>query len=96
MGKLYISENMKNVKIIMATYLEGKDQVKLGVRFHSPQPKTKGEGKMGERRRYEGRFKAQVALEAIRNQQTISQIASQYGVHPGTVKLIMKNPVGTQ
>ena len=40
---------------------------------------------MGERRRYEGRFKAQVALEAIRNQQTISQIASQYGVHPNQV-----------
>ena len=40
---------------------------------------------MGERRRYDSRFKAQVALEAIRNQQTISQIASQYGVHPNQV-----------
>ena len=40
---------------------------------------------MGERRRYDSRFKAEVALEAIRNQQTISQIASQYGVHPNQV-----------
>ena len=40
---------------------------------------------MGERRRYDSRFKAQVALEAIRNQQTISQIASQYGLHPNQV-----------
>ena len=40
---------------------------------------------MEERRRYDSRFKAQVALEAIRNRQTISQIASQYGVHPNRV-----------
>jgi len=40
---------------------------------------------MGERRKYDSRFKAEVALEAIKNQQTISQIASQYGVHPNQV-----------
>ena len=40
---------------------------------------------MGERRKYDSRFKAEVALEAIKNQQTISQIASQYGVHPNRV-----------
>ena len=38
-----------------------------------------------DQRRYDSRFKAQVALEAIRNRQTISQIASQYGVHPNQV-----------
>ena len=37
---------------------------------------------MSRRKRYDGRFKAQVALEAIKNQQTIAQIASEYGVHP--------------
>ena len=40
---------------------------------------------MGKRKRYDSRFKAQVALEAIRNRQTISQIASQYSVHPNRV-----------
>jgi len=40
---------------------------------------------MGERRKYDSRFKAEVALEAIKNRQTISQIASQYGVHPNQV-----------
>ena len=40
---------------------------------------------MSRRKRYDGRFKAQVALEAIKNQQTIAQIASEYGVHPTQV-----------
>ena len=40
---------------------------------------------MAQRRQYESRFKAQVALEAIKNQQTIAQIASEYGVHPNQV-----------
>ena len=37
---------------------------------------------MSRRKRYDDRFKAQVAIEAIKNQQTIAQIASHYGVHP--------------
>ena len=37
------------------------------------------------RKQYDAKFKATVALEAIREQQTISQIASQYGVHPNQV-----------
>ena len=40
---------------------------------------------MSRRKRYDSRFKAQVALEAIKNQQTIAQIASEYGVHPTQV-----------
>ncbi len=40
---------------------------------------------MSRRKRYDSRFKAQVALEAIKNQQTIAQIASEYGVHPNQV-----------
>ena len=38
---------------------------------------------MSHRKQRDGRFKAQVALEAIKNQQTIAQIASEYGVNPG-------------
>lgn len=40
---------------------------------------------MSRRKRYDSRFKAQVALEAIKNQQTVAQIASEYGVHPNQV-----------
>ena len=40
---------------------------------------------MATRRHYDSRFKAQVALEAIKNQQTISEIASDYGVHPNQI-----------
>ncbi|MBI1923724.1 transposase [Candidatus Poribacteria bacterium] len=40
---------------------------------------------MTERKRYDGPLKATVALEAIKNQRTIAQIASEYGVHPNQV-----------
>ena len=40
---------------------------------------------MSRRKQYDSRFKAQVAIEAIKNQQTITQIASEYGVHPTQV-----------
>jgi len=40
---------------------------------------------MSQRKQRDGRFKAQVALEAIKNQQSISQIASEYGVNPAQV-----------
>ena len=37
------------------------------------------------RRKYSSQFKATVALEAVRNQRTVAQIASEYGVHPNQV-----------
>ena len=37
---------------------------------------------MTTRKSYDSRLKVQVALEALKNQQTIAQIASEYGVHP--------------
>lgn len=40
---------------------------------------------MSRRKQYDSRFKAQVAIEAIKNQQTVAQIASEYGVHPNQV-----------
>ena len=40
---------------------------------------------MSRRKQYDSRFKAQVAIAAIKNQQTIAQIASEYGVHPTQV-----------
>ena len=40
---------------------------------------------MATRKHYDSRLKAQVALEAIKNQRTISEIASDYGVHPNQI-----------
>ena len=37
---------------------------------------------MTTRKSYDSRLKVQVALEALKNQRTITQIASEYGVHP--------------
>ncbi len=37
------------------------------------------------RKQFSGAFKAKVALEALREQKTIAQIASQYQVHPTQV-----------
>ena len=40
---------------------------------------------MNNRKQYDARFKAQVALEAIKEQKTMAQIASEYSVHPNQV-----------
>jgi transposase-like protein len=37
------------------------------------------------RKRYSGELKAKIALEAIRGQKTVNEIASTYGVHPNQV-----------
>ena len=37
------------------------------------------------RKQYDSQFKATVALEAVKNQKTIAQIASEYGIHPNQV-----------
>jgi transposase-like protein len=34
------------------------------------------------RRRHSGAFKAKVALEAIKGQKTLNELAAEYGVHP--------------
>jgi len=37
---------------------------------------------MGKRKSYSPEFKAKVTIEAIKGEKTISQIASEFGVHP--------------
>jgi len=54
-------------------------------RTRERQEKERSFTTMSRRKQRDGRFKAQVALEAIKNEQTISQIASEYGVNPAQV-----------
>ena len=39
----------------------------------------------GMRKRYDGSFKARVALEAIKGDRTVSEIAAVYGLHPNQI-----------
>ena len=39
-----------------------------------------------ERRKHSPAFKAKVALEAVKGQETIGQLAARYEVHPGQIQ----------
>ena len=41
----------------------------------------------GKRRQFSAEFKAKVALEAIRGERTINEIAAEHGVHPNQVSV---------
>ena len=41
---------------------------------------------MGKKRSYSAEFKARVALEALKEEKTINEIASHYGIHPQMVR----------
>lgn len=47
----------------------------------------------GVRRRHSGEFKAKVALEAIKSQRTVNEIASAYGIHPMQVSQWKKQAI---
>ena len=40
---------------------------------------------MGQYKRHSAEFKAKVALEAIKGQRTLNEIAGEHGVHPGQI-----------
>ena len=46
------------------------------------------------RRRFDASFKSRVALEAVREQKTISEIAKKHKVHPNQVTLRKKQLLG--
>ncbi|NQS72634.1 MAG: transposase [Desulfobulbaceae bacterium] len=47
------------------------------------------------RRRFSAEFKAKVALEAIRGEQTIAELASRYELHPNMItSLSVTGPAG--
>jgi transposase len=37
------------------------------------------------RKRYDGTFKAKVVLQSLKNEKTIAELASDYGVHPNQI-----------
>lgn len=48
---------------------------------------------MAKRRRFTGEFKAKVALEALRGERPIQDIAAQHGVHPNQVSTWKKQAI---
>lgn len=48
---------------------------------------------MAKRRRFTGEFKAKVALEALRGERPIQDIASKHGVHPNQVSTWKKQAI---
>ena len=42
------------------------------------------------RKKYSKEFKARVALDAIKGQKTVSELASEYGVHPNQIGIWKK------
>ena len=40
---------------------------------------------MSKRKRYSAEFKAKVAMETLREEETLSQLSSRYGVHPNQI-----------
>ena len=50
----------------------------------------KGHEKMGRKRKYTSQFKAKVAFKVAKGDKTISQIASEYGLHPQQVRVWRK------
>lgn len=50
---------------------------------------------MVKRKRYNAQTKAQVAIESIRGQKTINELASEYGVHPNQINQWKKHLLET-
>jgi transposase len=48
---------------------------------------------MSKRKRYSAEFKAKVALEAIRGEQTIAELASRHSLHPNLIGLWKKQAI---
>ncbi|MFN8828438.1 MAG: transposase, partial [Labrys sp. (in: a-proteobacteria)] len=47
----------------------------------------------GKRKRYSAEFKAKVALDAIRGEQTIAQLAAKHGIHQTMINAWKKQAI---
>jgi transposase len=47
----------------------------------------------GKRTRYSAEFKSKVALEALREEQTLSELSSKYNVHPNQISKWKKEAI---
>ena len=47
---------------------------------------------MSRRRNHDAAFKARVALEAVKGERTVSELAAEYGVHPTMIRKRRSNP----
>ena len=47
---------------------------------------------MKKRRNHDAGFKARVALEAVKGERTVSELAAEYGVHPTMIHQWKKTP----
>ena len=45
------------------------------------------------RRNHSPAFKAKVALEAVKGQETVAQLAARYEVHPGQIQALEESPL---
>ena len=48
---------------------------------------------IGKRKRYSGEFKAKVALDALRGEQTVAQLAAKHGVHQTMINAWKKQAI---
>ena len=59
----------------------------------------KGADMSNKRKKYSPEFKAKVALAALKNEQTISELSQQFGIHPNMIstwkKALVDNAAGT-
>ena len=49
---------------------------------------------MAKRRQYSAEFKAKVALAAIRDDETVAELASRYQIHPNTIARWKRKALG--
>ena len=45
---------------------------------------------MSKSRNHDAAFKARMALEAVKGERTVSELAAEYGVHPTTITIIRR------
>lgn len=60
------------------------------MRREKPESEVNGGIKEMARKHYNGEFKAKVAIEAIRGEKTVNELAGEYGVHPTQITAIFQ------